>query len=119
METSILKTVKKSLGVVESDDTFDADILMFINSVFSNLTQIGVGPENGFQIEDANATWESFLGTDLRLNNVKALVYLKVRLLFDPPATSFAITAIQDQAKELEYRIYTVKEVDTWLATPL
>lgn len=115
METSILKTVKKSLGLVDADTSFDADILLYINSVFSNLNQIGVGPEEGFQIEDADATWDSFLGTDLRLNNVKAFVYLKVRLLFDPPATSFAISAVESQAKELEYRIYTVKEVDTWL----
>lgn len=116
MDVSILTTVKKSLGLIESDTTFDADILLFINSVLANLNQIGVGPENGFQIEDNTATWESFLGTDPRLNNVKAYVYLKVRLLFDPPATSFAIDAIKSQAGELEYRIYTAREVATWQA---
>lgn len=114
METSILTTVKKSLGVEEDYVAFDSDILMFTNSVLSTLNQIGVGPEEGFQIEDKDATWEQFLGTDPRLNNVKAYVYLKVRLLFDPPATSFAIQAIQDQAKELEYRIYTAAEVAKW-----
>jgi len=114
VDVSILTTVKKSLGLVEDDASFDTDILLFINSVLANLNQIGVGPENGFQIEDNTATWESFLGTDPRLNNVKTFVYLKVRMLFDPPATSFAIAAIENQAKELEYRIYTAREVAQW-----
>lgn len=114
MDVSILTTVKKSLGLVESDTSFDSDILLFINSVLANLNQIGVGPENGFQIEDKTVTWESFLGTDPRLNNVKTYVAMKVRLLFDPPATSFAITAIENQVKELEYRIYTAREVAKW-----
>jgi hypothetical protein len=116
VDDSILNTVKKSLGLVESDTTFDNDILLFINSVFSTLNQIGVGPEDGFQIEDADATWDSLLDSDLRLNFVKGYVYLKVRLLFDPPVTSFAIAAMETQSKELEYRIYTVKEVDKWQA---
>lgn len=115
MESSILITVKKSLGIDEADTAFDPDILLFTNSVLSTLNQIGVGPENGFQIEDKDATWDELLGSDLRLNNVKAYVYLKVRMLFDPPPTSFAIAAVEAQAKELEYRIYTVMEVDKWI----
>lgn len=117
MVASILTSIKKSLGLVASDTTFDSDILMFTNTVLSTLNQIGVGPEEGFQIEDVSATWDDLLDSDLRLNHVQTYVYLKVRLLFDPPATSFAITAIETQAKELEYRIYTTKEVDTWQAT--
>jgi hypothetical protein len=112
--SSILTTVKKSLGLVESDESFDPDIVLFINSVLANLNQIGVGPVDGFQIEDKSATWESFLDADPRLNNVKAFVYLKVKLLFDPPATSFAIQAVESQAQELEYRIYTAMEVSKW-----
>lgn len=112
--SSILTGVKKTLGIDEEYRAFDPDILMFTNSVLSNLNQIGVGPEQGFQIEDEAATWEDLLDGDPRLNNVKAFVHLKVRLLFDPPATSFAITALQDQAKELEYRIYTMIEVEKW-----
>lgn len=114
MDVSILTTVKKSLGLADADTSFDSDILLYINSVLSTLNQIGVGPDDGFQIEDKTATWESFLGTDPRLNNVKVYVHLKVRLLFDPPATSFAIAAIENQAKELEYRIYTAREVAKW-----
>lgn len=115
MEGSILTTVKKALGLDENYTAFDLDILLFTNSVLSNLNQIGVGPVNGFQIEDKSATWDDLLGTDPRLNNVKAFVYLKVRLLFDPPVTSFAIAAFEEQAKELEFRIYSTAETDKWL----
>lgn len=112
--SSILTSTKKSLGLDEDYTAFDPDILMFINSVLATLNQIGIGPENGFQIEDKVATWESFLGTEPRLNTVQAYVHFKVRLLFDPPATSFAIAAIENQIKELEYRIYTFSEVEKW-----
>jgi hypothetical protein len=113
-DESILNTVKQSLNLEVDDLSFDGVVLMFINSVLSNLNQIGVGPENGFQIEDASATWDGLLDNDPRLNNVKSFVYLKVRMLFDPPGTSFAIAAMENQAKELEYRIYTAMEVDKW-----
>ena len=114
MVDSILTNTKKNLGLEADYTAFDPDILLFINSVLSNLNQIGVGPEEGFQIEDASSTWSDFLGDDLRLNNVKAFIYLKVRMLFDPPATSFAIGALETQAKEFEYRIYTTQEVEKW-----
>lgn len=117
MEASILTTVKKSLGLDENYVAFDTDILMFINTVLATLNQIGVGPIDGFQIEDKAATWNDFLGSDPRLNNVQAYIYLKVRLLFDPPATSFAIAAMEELAKELEVRIYTMREVEKWQAT--
>lgn len=114
MEDSILTTVKKTLGLDEAYTAFDLDITLHINSILSNLNQIGVGPVNGFQIEDESTTWGDFLGDDPRLNNVKSFMYLKVRMLFDPPATSFAIDAFERNAKELEYRIYTTMEVDKW-----
>jgi hypothetical protein len=114
VESSILTSIKKSLGLDEDYVAFDPDILMFTNTVLATLNQLGVGPVNGYQIEDKDSTWDEFLGSDLRLNTVKSYVLLKVRLLFDPPATSFAIAAIEANAKELEYRIYTVMEVDKW-----
>lgn len=114
MIASILTSVKKSLGIEEDYTAFDPDIVMHTNAVLAVLNQIGVGPDIGFAIEDEAATWDSFLGTDPRLNTVKSYVYLKVRLLFDPPATSFAIDAIQESAKELEVRIYTAMEVKKW-----
>lgn len=114
-EPSILTSIKKALGIDESYTAFDIDVLMHTNSVLATLNQIGVGPEAGFQIEDNTATWDDLLGGDPRLNNVKTFVYTKVRLIFDPPATSFAIAAMQDVARELEYRIYTTQEVDKWV----
>lgn len=115
MEASVLTSVKKALGLDVEYEAFDPDILMHINSVLANLNQIGVGPEDGVQIEDQAATWDDLLGSDPRLNNVKSYVYLKVRMLFDPPATSFSIAAMETQIKEFEYRIYTASEVERWV----
>jgi hypothetical protein len=108
---SILTSVKKSLGIEEAYVIYDPDILMHINSTLSTLNQLGVGPDEGFQIEDKTPTWESFLGTDLRYNFVPSYVLAKVRLQFDPPATSFAIQAVETQIREYEWRISTLREV--------
>lgn len=110
MDDSILNSVKKILGIAADYDAFDTDIIIHINTVFSTLNQLGVGPELGFMIEDANATWGDFLLNDIRLNSVKTYVYLRVRVLFDPPATGFVLTAIQEQIKELEWRISVYRE---------
>lgn len=115
MATSILTSVKKSLGLEEADASFDVDILLHINSTFSTLHQLGVGPENGFQIEDKVTTWDALLGTDPRLNNVKTYVYLKVRQIFDPPTTSFSIESMERIAKELEWRISERREETSWV----
>ena len=105
MEKSILKSTKKILGLGDDYDVFDLDVITHINAVFSTLQQLGVGPAAGFMIEDDGPTWDDFLLNDPRLNNVKTYVYLRVRLLFDPPATSFAISAMQEQIKEFEWRL--------------
>ena len=112
--SSILTSTKKILGIEEDYTDFDVDILMHINSVFATLNQLGIGPEQGFAIEDATPTWDAFLGTDARLNSVKTYVYLKVRLLFDPPQNSYAIDALKQQAMELEWRINTYRESYGW-----
>lgn len=105
MDESILNTIKKMLGLPEDYDAFDQDLIIHINSVFSNLHQIGASPPAGFYIDDATAKWASFFNGDMPLHNIKTLVYLKVRLIFDPPSTSFAITAIENQIKEQEWRL--------------
>lgn len=105
MDDSILKTIKKMLGLPEDYDAFDQDLIIHINSVFSNLDQIGVSPPGGFYIEDATAKWSDFFNVELPLHNIKSLVYMKVRLIFDPPSTSFAIEAIENQIKEQEWRL--------------
>lgn len=115
--SSILTTVKKSLGLDASYTAFDPDIVLYINSVLSTVNQLGVGPENGFQIADSTATWESLLGTDPRYNSVKSFVYLKVRLLFDPPANSFGIAAIEKMIEEETWRINVQREFQTWAPT--
>lgn len=102
---SILDGTKKAIGLGADYDVFDPDLVMHINSVFFTLNQLGVGPDSGFAITGPNETWATFLGADLRLNAVKSYVFLKVRLLFDPPATSFAIAAMEKQAQEYEWRL--------------
>lgn len=114
MSDEILKSVKKALGLADDYDVFDPDVIMHINSAFSTLNQLGIGPQQGFMIEDDAATWESFLGTDLRLNNVKTYIYLRVRLLFDPPTTSFHLEAVNQQIKELEWRLNAQREDEEW-----
>lgn len=115
MSNSILVTTKKVLGIDASYTAFDIDILMQINSVFSTLNQLGIGPADGFMIEDATPTWDAFLGSDLRLNSVKTYVYLKVRLLFDPPTTSYLIDSLKQQVQEIEWRLSVVREGDAWV----
>lgn len=114
MSESILNSTKKVLGISEDHDAFDVAILMHINSVFSTLSQLGIGPVEGFFIEDDSTDWEEFFGPDLNLNSVRTYVYLRVRLLFDPPATSFHINAIEEQIKELEWRLNTYREGVSW-----
>ena len=101
---SILTSIKKLLGIQEEYTNFDNDIIMHINSTFSTLTQLGVGPSNGFIIKDKSSTWDEFV-SDNRLECVKSYVYLKVRLLFDPPSTSAVMDSINRQITEYEWRI--------------
>ncbi|QAU06249.1 hypothetical protein SEA_RICKMORE_14 [Gordonia phage Rickmore] len=110
MSESILNSTKKILGIDADYDVFDMDVIMHINSAFSTLHQLGLGPEEGFMIEDESAEWGDLLEDDMRLNSVKSLVYLKVRLMFDPPSTSFALTAMQEQIRELEWRLNVYRE---------
>lgn len=105
METSILTSIKKLLGVAEDYTEFDEDIMTHINSVFLNLTQLGVGPEEGFMIEDNTAEWGDFINDSVQLQAVKTYVYLKVKLLFDPPLSSSVTESINRMIAELEWRL--------------
>lgn len=113
---SILDSTKKILGLEWDFTNFDIDVIMAINTTFSALTQLGVGPEDGFEIDDRTTLWSDYLGVNKKLNLVKTYVYLRVRMLWDPPATSFDITAKQEQIKELEFRINV--EVQSQLVLP-
>lgn len=114
METSILKSTKKTLGLADDYTVYDHDILTHINTAFSTLTQLGVGPDAGFVVEDDTVQWASFIGTDTQLQSVKSYVYLRVRLLFDPPQTSFHLTAAKDQIEQLEWRLNAHREETEW-----
>lgn len=102
---SILTSIKKLLGIAEEYEHFDSDLIMHINSVFSILTQLGVGPEKGFMITDKSAVWEDFIPSAVKLQMVKSYMHLRVKLLFDPPLGSAVIEAMNRQISELEWRI--------------
>ena len=102
---SILTSIKKMLGIAEDFEAFDPDIIMHINSVFLTLEQLGVGPKEGFAIEDEQDEWSDFVGDNKLLNAVKSWTYLKVRLLFDPPQSSAAVESINRMISEFEWRI--------------
>ena len=108
---SILTSIKKLLGITEEYTHFDADIMMHINTVLVTLNQLGVGPAEGFRIEDASDTWYDFLGDNMLLQgNVVTFVYLSVKMLFDPSLSSAVLAATERQIKELEWRITAMAE---------
>ena len=109
---SILTSIKKLIGPSAEDTHFDPDIIMHINTVLMELNQMGVGPAEGFAIEDASADWTDFIpeASLVLLNGVKSYVYLKVRLLFDPPTNSAVIESINKQIERLEWRLNVAAE---------
>lgn len=102
---SILTSIKKLLGIEEEYTQFDEDIRMHINTVFLNLNQLGVGPKEGFLLENETDTWEDFIGDSNQLQAVKTYVYLKVKLLFDPPLSSSVTESMERMISELEWRL--------------
>lgn len=110
MADSILDSVKSGLGVPVADTSFDSELMLHINSVFSTLNQLGVGPVEGFSISDNALPWTDFLGSEKRLNAVKSYMVLRVKMLFDPPTTSFALDAFKERIKEEEWRITNAQE---------
>ena len=104
---SILTSIKKLLGIAEDYTHFDVDIIMHINSVFLTLSQIGVGPVSGFTITDKESKWSDFASVSniANIEAVKTYIYLKVRLIFDPPTSGIVMQSISDTLKELEYRL--------------
>lgn len=99
---SILTSIKKLLGPGEDDTQFDDDIIIFINGAIMRLNQLGIGPPGGYSITDKNNVWSELIGTREDLDAVKTYIYLKVRLVFDPPQSGFLVDAIKSQIAELE-----------------
>ena len=102
---SILTSIKKLLGIAEDYTIFDSDIIIHINSTFMILKQLGVGPEEGFSITDSTSVWTDFITDIDKINLVKSYIYLKVRLLFDPPQSGIAVDSLKSQISEFEWRL--------------
>lgn len=112
MTDSILNSVKHAIGGDINGSAFDADLIMHINATFNILQQMGIGPDTNFRIEDDSAVWSDFVGDD-ELPMVQSYMYLKVRLLFDPPSSSFVLDSMRNQAEEMEWRM-NVEEDPHW-----
>lgn len=102
---SILTSIKKLLGIDEEYENFDPDIIMHINSVFMILNQLGVGPSESFSIQDSKSVWSDFMPSGSNIESVKSYMYLKVKLMFDPPSSSAVMEAINRTIAELEWRL--------------
>lgn len=101
---SILTSIKKLLGITEDYEQFDNDIIMHINSVLAILSQLGVGPFDGFFITDKSAIWDDFIDENVKLNDVKSYMFLKVKMMFDPPSSSAIIDSYNRMISEFEWR---------------
>lgn len=109
--SSILNSTKKILGLDYSYTAFDMDIITHINAAFSVLNQLGIGPADGFFIESTDESWDEFIVPTNQMNLVKTYVYLKVRMFFDPPSTSYLIEAMNKQIAECEWRLSLFREL--------
>lgn len=117
MIDSILTSIKKNLGVDEGYTAFDHDITLYINSAFTTLAQLGVGPEGGFVIQDASKKWSDYIPADnLMYESVKNFITISVKLILDPPPTSFAIASLERQRDEIGWRLKTQAEEERWKA---
>lgn len=105
---SILESVKKLLGLTKDYDAFDSDILIHINTVFSTLTQMGVGPSEGFEITGYDELWSDYITSDSKkTQQLRTYLYMKVKSLFDPPSNGNLAEAMNKAIHEMEYRLYT------------
>lgn len=117
MAESILLSIKKLLGIMPDYTQFDDDIIIHINTAFATLNQLGVGPSEGFMIEDRFAEWQDYT-TYKNLTMIRTYIYLKVRLLFDPPTSSVLVESINRSIAELEWRIFLEGDPKPEPATP-
>ena len=111
MTNSILNDIKKLLGIDNTYTEFDTDIIIHINSVFMILNQLGVGPESGYRITGSLNTWSEFTDNEYEMESVKSYIYLKVRMMFDPPQSSALMQAMNEQIKEFEWRLNVANDV--------
>jgi len=113
---SILDSVKEALGLAADETAFDSELVLYINSQLSTLRQLGVGPEAGFMIVGNTETWTDFLGDrEPKMNDAKTFVIFRVKLIFDPPPTSYAMDAIKEQIQEAGWRLNVTREEMDWV----
>lgn len=116
MNDSILTSIKKLVHIAEEDNSFDTDIIIYINSAFMNLNQLGVGPVEGFSITNERDQWSDFIDVYenpdelTTVSAVKTYIYLKVKLIFDPPANSSVMKSYEQMISELEWRLNVASE---------
>ena len=112
MDASILRPIKKLLGVSDDFDCYDFDVIIHINSAFATLTHLGVGPSSGFRITGDLERWEDFVEDITQLEMIKTYVYMKVRRLFDPPSSSFVLDAMDKSIAEYEWRLNSLADME-------
>lgn len=116
MTDSILTSVKQSLGLAEDYEVYDPELIMHINSVLGTLNQLGVGPDDGFEIADKTETWDHLLTNegalfpDKRLSPVRSYMFHRVKMLFDPPTVGYLVTAIEKMIEQAEWRIMVAQD---------
>lgn len=109
---SILTSIKKRIGVEPEDDAFDTDIISEINTAFKSLNRLGVGPSNGFMIEDDTSIWTDFMPDQIACADAKTYIYLSVKLNFDPPTHSAHLNSLKDQISKLEWTMNVDAETE-------
>jgi hypothetical protein len=115
MEQSILKSTKKILQIGIDDDSFDLDIMTHINSAFSTLHDLGIGPIAGFVIDDDSEVWDDFVNEKVQQSRVKTFVWLTTKLAFDSPAVVHLLNATEEQLKEVTWRLNVKREETEWV----
>lgn len=103
---SILNSIKKLLNISKDEHAFDTDIIIHINSVISALLQIGIGPSEGFRVSDESDTWQDYITDEQKIDYIKTYIYLKVKLIFDPPLNSSLMQSFNETIRELEWRLH-------------
>ena len=112
MNENILASVKKICNIADPDTSFDEELILAINSALMVIMQEWHGMDHAFRLQDGTETWAQLLGEDTDYEGVKELVGLKVRLTFDPPSSQTVMQAIQDQIRDLEWRLYIWKDLN-------
>lgn len=118
MTKSILDTIKKLLGMTPGYTAYDEDVIVAINTVFNTLYQLGVGPENPFSIEDKNTTWDMYTEDRKTIEMVKTYIFLKVKLIFDPPLNSSVLESYKQMASEYEWRLNVEDDIVRHYVSP-